>query len=414
MRILFLTQYFRPETGAPQARLHFLGRYLASRGHRMSVLTALPNYPHGKVMEGYRGKLFVRETMDGMDVRRVPLYLPARMTLGRRMFSYFSFTGASLLAGLARLEPQDVVFTESPPLPLGATGLALARKLGALHLFNVSDLWPRAVVELGAVREGPMVKAAYAFEKSVYRASDLVTGQTEGIVEYIRRRVPHKRVELLPNGVEPGLFSPGKRDENLRRQWTGADGSAFVVGYAGNIGISQGLEIALKAARRLRDEAGGRIVFVIVGEGVEKKRLEKLSSSEGLSNVIFFPHQLRERMPAVVASFDAALVPVRRSRVGMGWRPFKMFEALSAGVPLLLGVDGEARRIVEAAGGGIFFPPDDDGSLAEAVRRLAANRREAREMGRAGRKYVADNYDLRTIASRFESFLEEATGGKKK
>jgi glycosyltransferase involved in cell wall biosynthesis len=402
MRIVILTQYYPPEIGAPQNRLSDLARRLAAGGHSMRVLTAMPSYPGNEVLPGYRGKSVAREEMDGVAVRRVSLYVPRRKTFSKRVLHYCSFAAHACWRGPELLEPADFLMTESPPLFLGPAGFYLSRRLRARFIFNVSDLWPDSAIDLGFLKEGPAARAARGLEEWCYRRADLITGQSEGIVASIRARIPGKRVELLPNGVDLETWGRRPDRDGVRREfgWASSD---FVVGYAGLHGHAQALHQVLAAAGTL--ETDKRIRFVFFGEGPCKESLVRQAEAERLRNVTFHSPEPAGRMPEILSAVDAGLVTLARGPVFEGVRPSKVFEVMAAGKPVVLAANGESGRLVAAARCGLVAPPETPALLGEAVRRLAGDAHLCTELGQNGRSYVAAQFSRAQIATNFENVL---------
>ncbi|HWZ85060.1 MAG TPA: glycosyltransferase family 4 protein [Thermoanaerobaculia bacterium] len=402
MRIAIHSQYYPPEMGAPQARLSHLAGEFARHGHEVVVLTAFPNYPKGRVEPGYGG-LFRREERDGISIIRTWIRPSQSVGLSARLKSYFSFVLSSLVVGWFTLGRLDVLITESPPLFLGIAGYLLAWRTGARWIFNVSDLWPESAVHLGAVSPGWGLDAAYALEGFCYRRAWLVTGQSAEILENIRRRFPAVRTYHLSNGVDTRFFEPGLRDATARRLLLdGAPENACVALYAGLHGVAQGLDQILDAAETLRDLPPVR--FVLVGDGPEKQQLVQAATRRGLQNVRFLDALPREAMPALMASADLSLVPLKMSLPGAV--PSKIYEAMGAGVPLLLIADGEAATLVRRSEAGMVVAPGDTAAVASAVRTLASDPALRRRLGKAGREAALRDFDRRGIADRFIGYLE--------
>lgn len=410
MRILLLTQYFPPEIGAPQNRLSDLARRLAELGHRVVVLTAMPNYPEGRVHEEYRGRFFVREEWEGVEILRSWIFA----TRSRRMIPwishYFSFVITSLVVGMLRTSKVDVVITESPPLFLGITGVLLATLKRAPFVLNVADLWPKAGVDLGILENPLQIRVLEALEKVIYRRASLVTGQTDGIVEHVRERTPTTRVRILPNGADVERFDPSRGDPQLLEA-LGLAGK-FVVGYAGLHGPAQALHSVVGAAELLGDQSD--VVFAFFGDGPERERLIGDAERRNLENVRFFPVQPADRMPSLLPCWEVGLVPLYAGELMRLARPSKLFELMASGVPVVLSApDGEARQIVERAGAGIPVPPEDPARLADAIRRLRDDPSLRSQLGRGGRNHVERHFDRQRIAEAFagdlaESLLDEA------
>lgn len=411
MRLSILTQYYPPETGAPQNRLADLARRLASRGHRIQVLTALPNYPGVRVFPEYVGRENSLEEIDGVRIARVGLFVPRQRTMRARMRNYLSFAWNARRHGRRLLEPCDLLLMESPPLFLALAGVPLARRLGAQLVTNVSDLWPRSAVELGMVSPGLALWAAGRLEAWMYRRSALVTGQTEGILEDIRRRFPDKEVLLFPNGVDLGAFA-GPTDRAGVRQEFGWSEGLFVIGYTGVLGHAQALGQVLDAARLLGSEL--RVHFALFGDGPCREEIARRIEREGLRTAKVYPHQPTARMPHIQAALDAGLVPLARGSLFEGARPSKMFEIMAAGKPLVLCARGEAVRVMESAPGGpagLAAPPEEPAQLAECIRRLTSDRGCAHEMGARGASLVRARFDRAHIALELEAALLKLVGG---
>lgn len=410
VKVLFLTQYFPPEIGAPQSRLAAWALHLERSGHEVTVLTAFPNYPAGAVYEGYRGHLAMQERWHNLRVIRTWIYASSNKAFWARLVSYFSFVFSSLVLGLPRLRRQDVVVVESPPLFLAFSGLVISFFCRSRFAFNVSDLWPESAVVLGVVRNKVAIKLAYWFEGFVYRHADLITGQTRGIVNSIRSRFSLDCVAFVPNGVDLGRLAPETAKEEvleLRHAW-GLEGR-FVVGYAGLHGLAQDLTTALEAARELSQHQG--VVLVFVGDGPEKAQLVERKREWQLDNVRFLPPQPRERMREVWSLFDVALVPLKNLDLFKGAMPSKMFEAMAMGIPLIAALDGEARRLLQDARTGVCVDPGDPHALAEAVLRLYGEADTRKRFADNGRKYVVEHHDQSALAEKFKKALWEVHCG---
>jgi glycosyltransferase involved in cell wall biosynthesis len=406
MRVAFLTQYYPPETGAAQNRISDFAARFASFGHAVTVLTAMPNYPQGEILDGYRRSLLMEDRENGVRVVRTWIYASPRKSPARRLFSYFSFVVTSLLLGAVKAGPQDVIVVESPPLFLGLSGYIISRLRRAKLVMNISDLWPESAVAMGVVRNQAVIRAAERLEGFLYRQSALVTGQSEGITDSIRRRFPEKPVELITNGFSPELFEqqPAPAQAEARAE-LGLDGK-FIVGYTGLHGLAQGLETVLLAAKLLLPER--QIQFALFGDGPVKSALFKRAHSAGLANVRFFPCQPRARMPAILGALDLALVPLRGLELFKGVLPSKVFEAMGAGVAVLASVDGECRSLIERAKAGVVIEPENPEAMAAAILSLSRQPERCRELGRNGREYVIAHYNRREIALRFERLLKDS------
>lgn len=397
MKILILTQYYPPEIGAPQNRLHELAVRLQANGVQIEVLTALPNYPKMEVQEAYRKRQNREENIDGIPVHRSWIYVSQSKGILARLLNYFSFVWTAYWRG-RKLKSFDYLMVESPPLFLGFTAMALSKKLKAKLIFNVSDLWPESAEKLGIVQNQLFLKLAYQLEAKCYERAYLITGQTQGIVADISKRFPTKEVYWLPNGVNIDFYNPSHINEGGFRKKHGFSTSDILFFYGGILGHAQGLDVILHAANLLRDLPN--IQFILQGSGPEKEKLQNLKSSLKLANVHFLEPVSKQEMPAVLKAIDVALVPLKKLPLFEGAIPSKVFEALAMEVPLLLGVDGEARKhFIDNAAAGWFFEPENETALAHCVRKLAMNPAEIQIAGKNGRQYVSSNFNRDQIAA---------------
>ncbi|MBK6541358.1 MAG: glycosyltransferase family 4 protein [Flavobacteriales bacterium] len=409
MRIIFLTQYFPPETGAPQNRLFAMAKALRMKGAEITVLTAMPNYPDMRIQSGYRGRMVVRENMEGLDVHRVWLFVSKGKGLFTRLLNYFSFVFTSALYGLFRLRKTDVLLVESPPLFLGISAMLLARAKGAKLVFNVSDLWPESAVQLGLVTNALAIGLSERLEMRCYRSAALITGQTQGIVDNIKARCPEKDVLWVPNGVDLDLIDKARSTPAIRSEY-GIPSDSFVVVYTGIFGHAQGLEVVLRAAERIRDRPN--VLFLLAGDGPERTGLLAFAKEKVLTNVRFMDTMPRDRALSLVAACDAAVVPLRRNKLFEGAIPSKAFEAMGLGKPLLLGVEGEALRLfIEEGGAGLAFVPEDDADLARSVLRYLDDPSLRRAHGESGARYVRERFDRHRITDRLWQALVPLAGG---
>tara|TARA_B100000524_G_scaffold348479_1_gene253325 strand:- start:32348 stop:33565 length:1218 start_codon:yes stop_codon:yes gene_type:complete len=395
MKILILTQYYPPEIGAPQNRLHELAIRLKNKGVQIEVLTALPNYPKMEVFKAYRNKQRREETIEGITVHRSWIYVSASKGIFARLLNYFSFVWSSYWRG-RRLQPFDYLMVESPPLFLGYSAIALSKKLNAKLIFNVSDLWPESAEKLGIVTNKSLLNMAYKLEKKCYKASTLITGQTQGIVNDIKQRFPEKKVSWLPNGVDISFYDPEKIPDSDFRKVNGFKDEDVIFFYGGILGYAQGLEIIIEAARGLETT---NAQFVIQGSGPEKEYLLALNKKYALKNIHFFEPVAKTEMPGILKSVDIAIVPLKKLDLFKGAIPSKIFEALAMKKPLLLGVDGEARKhFIQNAQAGLFYTPEDADSLKKQVVYFLENPNETKKMSERARNYVADIFDRNKIA----------------
>ncbi len=392
MRLLIVTQYFPPEIGAPQVRLAMVVRHLRRAGHEVDVVTAMPNHPEGRIFPGYRGRVYLREMLDGVSVRRTWVY--ASMGRGlKRMANYASFA-LTCMPALFLCRRPDYVFVESPPLFLGVPCWLAASCWRVPMIFNVADLWVDAAQEMGILAEGPMLRFARWLEKWLYRRSRFVNAVTDGVARVLAgsKGVPLEKLLFLPNGVDTELFRPMPPDGNLRRELGLDDRKVFL--YAGTHGYAHAVETALHAARLLADDP---VQFVFVGDGSEKPRLQQLAQAMDLRNVRFLAPVPPTEVARLYALAYAGLSTLRNLPLFEGARPVKVFAAMACARPVVYAGRGEGAALVERARCGRVVPPEDPPALAEAVRSLLSRPALAEELGGNGRSYVEAHFSWRKI-----------------
>jgi glycosyltransferase involved in cell wall biosynthesis len=403
VKILILTQYFPPEVGAPQNRLYELALRLKQKGADITVLTAMPNYPQMEVHKEYKGKFYHYEEMNGLHIHRSWIYVSKSKGIFKRLLNYFSFVKSSAWVGLLKLGKFDFIICESPPLFLGMTAYFLKKIKRAKLIFNVSDLWPESAEKLGLVENKFFLSVATKLEEFLYRKSELISGQTQGIVKNISERFPNKKVYWLPNGVDLSYYNTSTVLTNWRNE-NNFSADDFILLYAGIIGHAQGLEVIIKAANELK--AYSKIKFVLLGSGPEKEKLQLLKESLKTNNVSFFDAVTKKEMPGIIAAIDVAVIPLKRLDLFKGAIPSKIFENLAMKKPILLGVEGEAKELfIDEGKCGLAFIPENEKSLADQTLKLFENRTELSLLGENGFNYVKQKFTRDKIAAEFWTFI---------
>jgi len=403
MKILLLTQYYPPEKGAAPLRLYQMVTALRQRGHVLTVVTAFPNHLADRIFPGYRGRFFRREKDEaGVEIIRTWIVAARRGRKWQRILTYLSFMVSSLF-GIWRAGPQDVLIVESPPLFLGLTARLATIRRRTPFVLNVADLWLDSAVEFGFLRNHRLIQFCRVLEKHLYRQAFRVSAQTQGLVKaLLAREVSEAKIIFLPNGVDTTLFRPRPPDAELRQELS--LGEAFVVLYAGTMGYAHGLETVLQAARLLEERPD--IVFLLVGDGAERPRLERKAIEMGLANVRFIDFQPPERLVRFYALAALTLSTLRRCELAAGVRPFKMFSALASGRPLLYAGTGEGAEIAERSGGSVVLEPENPKALAEAILELQADPDLCARMAERGREFVVQEFSWPIILERWAGQLE--------
>jgi putative colanic acid biosynthesis glycosyltransferase WcaI len=401
MRILIFTQHFPPETAATGRRAFDLAESLARRGHQVAVLTGVPNHPSSL------GRPFCqpaprREVASaGYSVLRVPVFCSEDTRTINRVLTYSTFALSAAWAGLRQPAP-DVILAVSP-LPAGLAALPAHWIRGAPLVFDLQDIWPDSALAVGVMRPHLAFRLLRLLERFFYRRCALIVGITEGFRHYlIRLGMDPARVAVVPNGVGREMFGAATSGRKFSKSHD-LDGK-FVVGYAGNIGLAQGLATLLDAADALRARA---VKFLLVGEGTDKARLRKLARIRGLGNVEFLEGVPRERVAPILASCDALLLILRRDPLFEITIPSKLYEYMAAGKPILCSVGGEAAGLVASARCGLSVMPSDGAALARAVEKLdQAPPALRRKMGRRGERCARERFSRDRLMAGYAEFVE--------
>lgn len=316
--------------------------------------------------------------------------------------NYFSFVITSFFK-LCTLPKTDYIICESPPLFLGITAVWVSRLKKSKLLFNVSDLWPESAEKLGIVSNKLLLRLAYKLENWIYQNAILISGQTQGIVANINGRFPHKKVIWFPNGIDTDFLKIESEPFNWRNELQ-IDTNDFFLLYAGIIGHAQGLEVILKAAEIMMDRP---IHFAIVGDGPEKPKLIEMAAKKGLRNVHFYPNVEKRKIPSLIKTCDAYIVPLKKLDLFKGAIPSKLFEPAVLGKPILLGVDGEARTLfIEQGNTGLYFEPENSNELSSQILKLSADQKLAETLGNNGTAYVKKYFDRNHIHAKLLESLE--------
>ena len=368
MNILFLSENFPPETNAAATRVFERAVYWARWGHQVTVITQAPNFPHGKLFDGYRNDWHQTEEMSGIRVVRVKTFISANRGVARRTLDFLSYGVTASFAGLRAPRP-DVVCATSPQFFAAVAGWFIGAVRRVPFVFELGDLWPLSISAVGAMKKGLALSAVEQIELFLYRRSARVAALTHAFKRNLTGRgIDPAKIDIVINGVDLPRYAPRPRDGAFEREWNLA--GKFVIGYVGTHGMAHGLINVLDAAERLRGD--DRIRFLFVGAGAERDMLIETARVRGLPNVVFASPQPKDAMPAVWSVVDVALVHLKDSPAFAEVIPSKIFEAMAMGLPILFAApEGEATDLVNRHGAGLTVPAGAPDALAAAVRGLA-------------------------------------------
>lgn len=408
MKILFLTENFPPETNAAATRVHERAVYWVRDGHDVTVLTSAPNFPQGRLFDGYRNSWRQTETIDGIRVVRVKTFISRNEGIALRTLDFVSFMISAFVAGLFERRP-DVIAATSPQFFAAVGGWMLAACRRRPFVFELGDLWPASIVAVGAMKPSPALRLVEKLELFLYRRSAAVAALTRAFRQnLIRRGIDPAKVRVVRNGVDTDRYGRRHRNAALAEEWGLAD--KFVVGYVGTHGMAHALGNVVTAADGLRSRDDIRFLFA--GAGAARDNLIAAAAARGLDNMVFLPMQPKARMPDVWSLCDVALIHLKNDPAFAEVIPSKIFEAMAMGLPLLIAAPpGEATEIVAAEGAGLVVPAEDPGALAEAVIRLHADP-AARRIFADSALAAAPRYSRERQAAEMIEVFEAAVAGK--
>jgi glycosyltransferase involved in cell wall biosynthesis len=404
LNVCYLVQQFHPEVGAGPARVAEMALRWQERGARVTVVTAMPNRPEGRIHSDYRGKLFQQDEWNGIRVLRSWLYASPKHGFARTVLNNTTFMLTGALHALARAERFDVLIASSPPFFLHIAGAAVSRLRGVPLVLEVRDLWPDYLVGMGMLKGRAAVRGIFATERALFRQASRVVVVTDSFRQRVMEKgVPAERISVIPNGVDAQQYyasdEPAPFPE-LRRA-----GGEFLVGYLGNIGAGQGLASVVDAAALLAREAPG-IRFVLAGDGPEREAVTARAREHGIGNLSIHPPIPKDATRAFYNACDACLVPLAPFPILQETIPSKIFEVMACERPVLASLGGEGAEIVRRSGGGLVVPPGEPREIADAVLRLRAMSEDERAaLGRSGRDFVTLHYSREVLARRYLDVL---------
>jgi len=402
MKILFVSHYFPPEVNAPASRTHEHCRRWVQDGHEVTLITGVPNHPRGKIFDGFENRWIQEETIDGIRVLRTWMFLAPNSGFTKRVANYLLFAFTAILASLRTGKP-DLVIATSPQFFAGIAGAIIAKLKRRPFVLEIRDLWPKSVVELGQLGEGPILSTLEALERWLYRSAAGVVVNTRSFRQHIMERgVAEHDIELIYNGIDPVLFRPRPKNEALLE----AHGLSnhFTVAYVGTLGLAHGLSLLIDIAERLENRAELR--FCLIGDGADRDKLEAEIQRRGLNNIIMLGLQPRDAMPDWIASIDLLLVMLRDLPVFETVIPSKIFEFLAQERPVILAAKGEIRRMMEEANGALVIDPEVEDQMVAAIENVMDHPEEAARRAESGRRWVEAGFLRDDLARRMASFLE--------
>lgn len=407
MRILFLSHYFPPEVNAPASRTYdHAKRWVQEPDIEVTVITNHPNHPNGILYPGYQNRWVTQEEKDGVDVYRVKTYLAPNKGFLRRTLNYLFFMVASVIAAI-RLPKPDVVVATSPQFFCAVAGYLVSRMKRSPFVFELRDIWPESIITVGAMRPSLPIRLLEKLELFLYRKSTRVIALTDAFKEnLISRGIIPSKIEVIKNGVDLSFFHPGPVPTDLIDE-LGVDGR-FVASYIGTVGMAHAVEKIVEVAETLKGVR--EILFLVVGEGANKEKIQYLATKKGLSNIKILPGVSKGRVRDYYAVTNLNLVTLRNTPLLRTVIPSKIFEIMAMGRPILCAVDGECREIIEQSGSGVYVEPENVDQMAETILQLWKKRDTLGKMGENGRVFVERYFNRDDLAKIYLGLLREVAG----
>ncbi len=401
VRILFLSHFYPPEMGGAASRISGLARWLVKFGHNVTVITGYPNYPIGKIYPDYKNQKNKIEFIDGVQILRSKVLPVSYQSVLVRLLNYFTLFFTALWSGIRKRNNFDIVIASSPPLTIGILGLILSKIYKIPWIFDIRDIWPDVAVEAGMVKEDGIVdRLSKKLADYLYKQATYITPVTERKLTKIEKIDIHtSKISVVFNGVDFDLINNMKQ-----KDWRSELGleNKFILSYAGLIGIAQGVNVIIETAIRLKLE--NNIHFLIVGEGIEKQKLQNRVKSLGLSNITFLPSQPKESIPSLLTTSDIALIPLVSDKL-LDAVPSKLLEAWACKLPVILIAGGEAADIVSKAQGGIVVSSNDVEGIMTAIIKLKDSPALMNKYSQNGFIYVSRYFDRKLLAKAMEKII---------
>jgi glycosyltransferase involved in cell wall biosynthesis len=398
-RIIFITDNYPPEVNAPATRTHEHAKRWVEKKADVTVITCAPNFPQGKLYPNYKNKIYQVEEIDGVKVVRVWSYLTANQGFFLRIFDYLSFAFSAFWAGL--FKTCDVIVATSPQFFTTFTAYFLSIFKQKPWFFEVRDLWPESIRSVGAMDKNSKILDIFeTLELFLYRKAKRVIVVTEAFKKnLIQRKIPCEKIDVIPNGCNTELFSPCETDQVLKSDL--GMGGKIVLGYIGTHGMAHGLDFIIHSFKKLDIQ---KYALLFVGDGAKKKSLKNLVAKEKINGVHFLPPIPKAEVPRYISICDIFLVPLINSPTFRTVIPSKIFEAAAMEKPILLGVDGQARQIVEKYECGIFFEPENEESFLTGIDRI--QEAHTKSLLKLGCKKLVKDYDRDALADRMLQILK--------
>jgi glycosyltransferase involved in cell wall biosynthesis len=399
LNILYLSQYFPPEMGAPAARVYETTKYWVERGHEVTVVTGFPNHPTGIVPDKYRKKMVQKESHNGINLIRTYIYPTPNKGFFRRILNYFSFMFSSIFFAASKLSNPDVLIATSPQFLVGISGYILSKIKSCPFVLEIRDLWPESIVQLDQIRNSVIINVLRKMELFLYRNASFIIVAVDSFKSYLMSiGINENKIRIIRNGVDLDSFQPSSNIDSLKTRYNLQN--KFVISYIGTIGLSHALDKVVEAAEKFSEFKD--IQFLFIGEGAEKENLKLLTRSRSISNILFIDQVPKNEISKYYSISDVLLVTLRKIPLFDNALPSKMFEIMAMQKPIILCISGEAKKMaVDRARAAIYSEPENVSELVRSILVLKADKALREKLGKNGRDFVEKYLDRRSLSEKY-------------
>lgn len=402
MKILFLTDNFPPEVNAPATRTYEHAKEWAKAGHEIIVITCVPNFPKGKVYDGYKNKLYQTEFIDGIKVIRVWSYIAANKGFFKRTLDFISFSISSFVVGV--FQKVDVIIATSPQFFTALSGRTLSFWKRIPWIMEVRDLWPESIKTVGAMNDNAFIRYFEWEEMKCYKSAKKIVVVTDSFKNrLISRGINPSKIEVVKNGVNRELFHPMAKDKTLIKELGLEDKK--IIGYIGTHGMAHKLDFILDCAKHLQGK--NNYHFMLMGSGAERENLIRKKDNEHINNVTMLDSVSKKEVKRYISIQDVSLINLKKSQLFTTVIPSKIFENAGMGIPIIMGVQGEAQQIVEHYEAGLCFEPENEKDFIDKLTYLL-NNQDFYKKCQQGERKLCEDFDRKILAKKMLEVIEKS------
>lgn len=401
MKILFITDNFTPEVNAPATRTYeHCKEWIKDKDVKVTIITCNPNFPHGKIYDGYKNKLYQKEYIDGIEIIRVWSYITSNSGFVKRVLDYISFGIMAFFIGL--FKSHDIIVATSPQFftTWAAWGISKIRRKP--WIFELRDLWPESIKTVGAMKQGKIIDILEKIELGLYKDSTKVVAVTDAFkTNLISRGIPENKIDVVTNGSNLELFTLKHKDLDLLKKLNLEN--KFIIGYIGTHGMAHSLDFIVSSLSKIEDES---LHFLFIGDGAMKQNIMKIADTLRLKNITFLSSIAKEEVPRYLGIIDVSLAPLKKEDNFKTVIPSKIFEASAMQKPTLLGVEGQAQEIIEKYNAGLCFEPENEKDFLEKLNILKSNNLKYQQLQK-GCKLLSIEFDRKKLAQKMLDIIKK-------